>query len=99
MNVKYNKVNLCDSCREEFPECHAVTGDIIFGDGEGEDNICACRYYIPDTYMKREKSPCGVCEGLENGDTLYIQTSWDNGIGFDYIQNIEFCPVCGRRLL
>ena len=41
-----------------------------------------------------------VCEyeGLEQGDTLYIERSWDGGIEFNYIRNIKYCPVCGREL-
>ena len=41
-----------------------------------------------------------VCKdrGLEKGDTLYISADWDGGIGFDYIRNIKFCPVCGKEL-
>lgn len=23
---------------------------------------------------------------------------WDGGIGFDYIRDIQYCPVCGRKL-
>ena len=42
--------------------------------------------------------PCDVCDGLEDGDTLYIYSEWDGGIGFDYIRDIHFCPKCGRRL-
>lgn len=41
---------------------------------------------------------CDVCDGLEDGDTLYIHSEWDGGIGFDYIHDIHFCPKCGRRL-
>lgn len=43
---------------------------------------------------------CPVCKyyGLEQGDTLYRWSDWDGGIGFDYIHNIRFCPVCGREL-
>ena len=35
---------------------------------------------------------------LEQGDTLYVMSSWDGGIGFDYIHDIKFCPVCGNKL-
>lgn len=42
--------------------------------------------------------PCDVCDGLEDGDTLYIYSEWDGGIGFDHIRDIHFCPKCGRRL-
>lgn len=41
-----------------------------------------------------------VCksEGLEKGDTLYVERSWDGGIEFNYIPNIKYCPVCGKEL-
>ena len=40
------------------------------------------------------------CEwhGLEKGDVLYVYSSWDGGIEFDSIKNIQYCPVCGREL-
>ena len=42
---------------------------------------------------------CDVCDGLEDGDTLYnIHSDWDGDIEFDYIHDIHFCPKCGRRL-
>lgn len=43
---------------------------------------------------------CPTCRyfNLEQGDTLYRWSDWDGGIGFDYIHNIRFCPVCGREL-
>lgn len=48
--------------------------------------------------QKEQKEPCLACESLENGDTLYFMSDWDGGIGFDYIRNIKYCPVCGRKL-
>lgn len=45
--VKNNRINLCDSCKNVFPECNAKVGDILFGDGKGKDNICACSLYTP----------------------------------------------------
>ena len=41
---------------------------------------------------------CNVCTNLLEGDTLYRMSDWDGGIGFDYIRNIQFCPICGRKL-
>lgn len=38
-----NEVNLCDSCYETYPECDPL--NIIFGTGQGDDNICACDIY------------------------------------------------------
>lgn len=39
------------------------------------------------------------CEynGLEQDDTLYISSDWDNGIGFERVR-IKYCPVCGKLL-
>ena len=41
---------------------------------------------------------CYICENLEAGDTLYASSDWDGGLGFDYIRDIQYCPVCGRKL-
>ena len=38
-----NETNLCKSCCHEYPTCDA--DDIIFGNGVGNDNICACSNY------------------------------------------------------
>lgn len=49
--------------------------------------------------MEDNKKQC-ACEyhELYQGDTLYRETSWDGGIGFDYIRDIKYCPVCGKEL-
>lgn len=49
--------------------------------------------------MHDEMNRC-VCDeyAMEPGDTLYISADWDGGIGFDYIRNIQYCPVCGKKL-
>lgn len=41
---------------------------------------------------------CEFCLNHEQGDTLYESSDWDGGIGFDYIRNIKYCPLCGRML-
>ena len=41
---------------------------------------------------------CEFCSNHTKGDTLYEESSWDGGIGFDYIHNIKFCPLCGKEL-
>lgn len=51
-----------------------------------------------EEYKSAQLEPCDACENLEEGDTLYISSDWDGGIGFDYIRDIKFCPKCGRRL-
>ena len=46
-SVLNNQVNLCDSCTYTYPECPSEINDIIFGNGFGNDNICACNKYQP----------------------------------------------------
>lgn len=41
---------------------------------------------------------CEFCENHEDGDTLYETSDWDGGIGFDYIRDIHYCPICGKKL-
>lgn len=41
---------------------------------------------------------CEFCQNHEQGDTLYEASDWDGGIGFDYIRDIKYCPLCGRML-
>ncbi len=42
-----NKVNLCESCKFDYPECPSTDKDVFFGDGIGNDNICCCACYKP----------------------------------------------------
>ena len=42
---------------------------------------------------------CNLCEELEPGDTLYKSDSWDHGFGFEYINDIQYCPICGTKLM
>lgn len=41
---------------------------------------------------------CALCQELEKGDTLYKSGDWDGGISFDYIRDIQYCPICGKAL-
>lgn len=52
----------------------------------------------PISYKEQLSLDCDFCRQHECGDTLYESSSWDGGIGFDYIRNIRFCPICGRKL-
>lgn len=44
---------------------------------------------------------CSLCEDIEieKGDTLYKISDWDGGIGYDYIRNVQYCPLCGKKLM
>ena len=51
----HNAVNLCDTCRHTYPGCPSGD-DVIFGDGVGGDNICACaKYETAWAKMRKEK--------------------------------------------
>lgn len=48
-------------------------------------------------YHSTEKF-CVFCSSHEDGDTLYDMSDWDGGIEFNYIRNIHYCPICGKKL-
>ena len=60
IHCENNKVHLCDSCKELYPECPADGEDMLWGDGKGNDNICCCAYYVPLT--TRKECRLGVME-------------------------------------
>lgn len=38
--------NLCDTCRNNFPQCNANTeNDIMYGWAKGKDNVCFCKAF------------------------------------------------------
>ena len=43
--MKDTKINLCDNCAFEIPECAATPGDVVYGDGRGNDNVIECSKY------------------------------------------------------
>ena len=55
MVIKGNKVNLCDSCRLDYPTCPTTVQDVAFGNGKGNDNVCMCPNYIPVAYRQGYK--------------------------------------------
>jgi hypothetical protein len=57
---KDNKTHLCDSCQSNYPECGP--GNIIFGNGKGNDNIIACSLYIAASKPKSHpiKNPATI---------------------------------------
>lgn len=53
----------------------------------------------PKTFKEQMNLECAFCRCHERGDTLYESSDWDGGVGFDYIRDIKYCPICGRGLL
>ena len=61
--INNNKVNLCDSCSQVYPDCTSQPENVYFGDGVGHDNICACSEYRPSEQPQLEDCPIygGMC--------------------------------------
>ena len=92
-----NKVHLCDSCKYTYPSCPSCEDDVLFGNGVGNDNICACNQYKPTT--------------LTSKIGKWIKHEWAEEIGGQLIPNYEcsqchewvreqscFCPHCGAKV-
>lgn len=41
------QTHLCDSCKYSYPDCPSKPSTVLFGNGVGQDNICACNDYLP----------------------------------------------------
>lgn len=54
-----NQINLCDSCDYLYPDCPAKNDDVSFGNGIGNDNICACNKYLPSAQPEQRCINCG----------------------------------------
>ncbi len=96
-----NQVHLCDSCRHVYPECPSEKDDVIFGNGKGNDNICACNKYEPSAQTGIIR--CKDCKHY--GCILYSGTRFEHGECFgheesDYTFEVkpdDFCSRAERR--
>lgn len=55
-------------------------------------------WHDKEIYLKQAKEECRYCRELDANDTLFMENNWDNGIEFEYIRSIKYCPICGRKL-
>lgn len=46
--------------------------------------------------MKNET--CLVCEALKNSSTLGLVTEYENGFNTLILNNVSYCPICGKKL-
>lgn len=91
-----NQTNLCDSCDYSYPDCPSKNDDVIFGNGIGNDNICACNKYKPSAQTERRWIPCSerlpeydgekylvtvYCESI-NRARIHLSTCYINREGF-----------------
>lgn len=85
-----------------------IIGQVFEGWMTPEEKKCKTEFQkqldaIPDenvvpVSVRPEQEGCNFCRNHEEGDTLYESSDWDGGIGFDYICDIKFCPICGSKL-
>ena len=72
----------------------------VYGAGEAMDAAAVTPEPTIETNTQQNEAlkSCGFCENHEDGDTLYDSADWDGGIGYDFIRDIKYCPLCGRKL-
>ena len=63
-----NQVNLCDSCKYSYPDCPSEVDDVIFGNGKGNDNICACNKYLQSAQPEHALKDCRNCKHGQYND-------------------------------
>ena len=82
------RLNLCESCAKEYPECDATIDGMEFGCGVGNDNIIGCTAYVNRWKIQEPVEPienagfyyCGACK--------YAFTS----------ARQKYCSDCGRAV-
>ena len=95
-----NKVHLCDSCQHTYPECPCNRDDVIFGNGTGNDNICACSKYVLRVERKNGKwltqtQYCNKHNLVPSGLGAYFWCSCCE----EAVEKLSnFCPNCGADM-
>ena len=83
-----NQINLCDSCDYSYPDCPSKDDDVIFGNGIGNDNICACNKYKPSA----QPEPCLDLIVSEIEET--IRETKENGKHHEIHVRINGAMIC-----
>ena len=84
-----NQVHLCDSCRHVFPECPSEEDDVIYGNGKGNDNICACNKYEPSAQPEIIR-----CKDCNHHSGSYCHYKYSYGA---YVRDDHYCGWAERR--
>ena len=103
-----NSVNLCDSCRYDYPECPSGADDVLYGNGIGNDNICCCNKYCADVVNRKtcknlateyddcDQFVCSQC-GIELQDWRRVERDED-GLEVYHEYRLRLCPSCGAKI-
>ena len=91
-----NQVHLCDFCKYDYPECPDEKDDVIFGNGTGHDNICACAKFE----IKPERTAKVECIAeVYRGEIVDHYLSGICGIcGESTYDRAKYCSDCGAKL-
>ena len=93
-----NQVHLCDSCHYSYPVCPTMNNDVIFGNGIGHDNICACAKFEikPEQTVKvyHKQAPDNLKGYLEESKTMDERTG--NGKWIE-IKRTSINPLTGKH--
>ena len=88
-----NQIHLCDSCDYSYPDCPSKNDDVIFGNGIGNDNICACNKYKPSAQPMRIRARWLHSDDLS--ETLVCSAC---GYDTEDYEPYASCPNCGAKM-
>lgn len=91
--VSNNQVHLCDFCKYDYRECQAEKDDIIFGNGRGHDNICACA-----KFEIKPKQKGNWIEDSDPGQIIGEHYSCSECRVCHSTLKSNFCPNCGADM-
>lgn len=88
-----NQINLCDSCNYSYPDCPSKSDDVIFGNGIGNDNICACNKYKPSVTSKQRTG-----KWIRNDNGTWSCDQCNSWIPDEQHYYARFCLYCGATM-
>ena len=99
--IQNNAVHLCDSCQYTYVTCPSHGNDAVFGDGKGNDNICACNKYRPIS-AQPENIRCKDCKHSRKWRSEESAKKFGQIYGcarnvFDCPKPEDFCSHAERR--
>ena len=101
-----NQTNLCDSCDYLYPDCPSKNDDVIFGNGIGNDNICACNKYKPSVqpewktgkWIHREDMDHRDENGVFHWHGMCSECGFIHGFLNGHTAQYNYCPNCGSKM-
>ena len=72
------RLNLCESCTKEYPECDATIGGMEFGCGVGNDNIIGCTAYA-NRWKAQEPRLMTLEEVCDEAEYMYLEKHSETG--------------------